>query len=189
MYKKILVVVFCLFFLSIASVSAEVSSTFPKNEAGISAYTKTEDINENNNVSKLAEAVAFLEALEGGDVSGETTYLTGKIPVKIEIEEHFFYVYPNIYLDLEGWIVAYFKEDVPTSKIIQWTGYTPENMSPTVLEEAIKIMGEGLALSYPTLKYYHFQYPEANRMTLIIDTIYGEENYKNNFSVVIPGTI
>jgi hypothetical protein len=185
MKKAILILIFFPFFVFSSS-----GITFPKEKAGMSAYIKTEDINENNNVTKINEAVAFFESLEGEMlVENESTHVIGKIPVKIEIEEYYFYLYPYIYIDIEGWVVAYFHKNDPSSKIIQWTNYSPSNYFSTTLENALEEVTEELNLSYSSLSYYHFQYPEADRMTIIIDTVTFLESSVNNFSVTIPGTL
>lgn len=183
--KKLLIIFLTLFPFFVFSSE----TTFPEEEAGISAYTKTEDINKDNNVTKINEAVAFFESLgEGMLIENKNTHAIGKIPVKIEVEEYSFYLYPFVYIDLEGWIVAYFHKDDPTSKIIQWTNYVPSSISSSVLEDALSKVTTELTLSYPSLNYYHFQYPEAKKMTIIIDTVISHETSVNNFSVTIPGT-
>ena len=188
MFKKI-IIFSVLFFLPFFSF-AESITTFPKEDAGISAYTKTDDINESNNITKITEAVAFFESL-GGEmlIEGESTHAIGRIPIKIEIEGYSFNLSPYIYIDIEGWIVAYFGKEDPSSKIVQWTNYSPGNLSTNILEEAMNKITTELGLTYSSLSYYHFQYPEANRMTLVVDTVNSLENPTNNFSVTIPGTI
>lgn len=188
MFKKI-IIFFTLIFIPCIS-SAESTTTFPKEDAGMSAYVKTDDINENNNITKITEAVAFFESLGNGMlVKGENTHVIGKMPVKIEIEGYSFNLNPYIYVDIEGWIVAYFSKDDPSSKIVQWTNYSPGDISVTILEEAINKMTAELDLLYSSLSYYHFQYPEANRMTIVIDTVNSLDSPINNFSVTVPGTV
>jgi hypothetical protein len=165
-------------------------TTFPEEEAGISAYTSTEDINAENNVAKINEAVAFFESLGSGMlIENKSTHAIGKIPIKIEIEDYSFSVYPYVYIDTEGWIVAYFHKDDPSSKIIQWTNYSPSGISSSTLEDALKEITTELDLSYSSVNYYHFQYKEANRMTVVIDSITSLESSTNNFSITIPGTV
>ncbi len=188
MFKKI--IIFSILSFIPFSSFGESTTTFPEEEAGMSAYTKTDDINENNNVTKITEAVAYFESLGSGMlIEGEITHAIGKIPIKIEVEGYSFNLYPYIYVDIEGWIVAYFRKEDPTSKIVQWTGYSPGSLSTNILEEAMNKITTEFGLTYSFLNYYHFQYPEANRMTLVVDTVNSLENPTNNFSVTIPGTI
>ncbi len=188
MFKKI--IIFSVLFFVPFSSFAESTTTFPKKDAGISAYTRTDDINENNNITKITEAVAFFESLGSGMlIEGKNTHVIGRIPVKIEIEGYSFNLNPYIYIDIEGWIVAYFRKEDPSSKIVQWTNYSPGNLSTNILEEAVDKITTEFNLAYSSLSYYHFQYPEANRMTLIIDTVNSLDSPINNFSVTIPGTI
>jgi hypothetical protein len=188
MFKKI--IIFSILFFIPFSSFGESTTTFPEEEAGMSAYTKTDDINEDNNVTKITEAVAYFESLGSNMlIEGENTHAIGKIPIKIEIEGYSFNLYPYIYIDIEGWIVAYFGKEDPSSKIVQWTDYSPGSLSTNILEEAVNKASTDLNLTYSSLSYYHFQYPEANRMTVVVDTVNSLENPTNNFSITIPGTI
>jgi hypothetical protein len=188
MFKKI--IIFSVILFIPFSSFGESATTFPKEDAGISAYTKTDDINENNNITKITEAVAFFESLGSGMlIEGESTHVIGRIPVKIEVEGYSFNLNPYIYIDIEGWIVAYFRKEEPSSKIVQWTNYSPGNLSTNILEEAVDKITTELDLTYSSLSYYHFQYPEANRMTIVVDTVNSLDSPVNNFSVTIPGTI
>jgi hypothetical protein len=185
--KKIIIFSFLIFFPFCTFSS---TTTFPEEEAGISAYTSTDDINEENNVAKINEAVAFFESLGSGMlVENKSTHAIGKIPIKIEIEGVSFNVYPYVYIDTEGWIVAYFHKNDPSSKIIQWTNYSPAGISSSTLEDALEMITAELDLSYSSVSYYHFQHKEATRMTVIIDSVISSESSVNNFSVTIPGTI
>ncbi len=189
-----IIILFTVFFPHITS-----ASTFPENDAGISAYVKLSGMDESNNVVKLVEALAFIESeMEEENIQeGEKTHIIGRIPIEIKVtnkvggepDVHLFNIYPYIYLDLDGWLVAYLEKDVPASRIIQWTGYSPENgLETTVLEEAIEKVITEINLDYSTLKYYHFQHKDAGAMTVVIDTVYGSDTI-NNFAATVPDTI
>ncbi len=185
--KKIIIFSLLILFPFLVSSS---ETTFPEKEAGISAYIKTADINEENNVAKLNEAVAFFASLGGGMlVENKSTHAIGKIPIKIEIEGYSFNVHPYVYVDTEGWIVAYFHKSDPSSKIIQWTNYSPAKISSSTLEDALRELATELDLSYSSVSYYHFQHPDAKKMTVVIDTVTSLESSVNNFSITIPGTV
>jgi hypothetical protein len=194
--KNIFIASFLLFipFLTISA------STFPEEDAGISAYVKLDDINS----EILNETQAFIEK-EGSSIESSETHIIGKIPIEIISEDnsHLFDIYVNIYLDLDGWLVAYFPEDTPSSKMVQWNNYSPGNMDPSILEKAIDKVSDEINVGYSgSPDYYHFEYENANRMTIIIDTVetIGLKNSpdignsvdywnKNNFSVTIPGIV
>ncbi len=178
------------------------ASTFPVEDAGISAYVKLDG----SGVDILNKIHWTL--LES-EKRGEGTHVIGKTEVEMMIEsldgedkEYLFSLYPYIYADLEGWLVAYFPKDKPASKIVQWNNYSPKNLKPSVLEEAIDQVieevnkGEEFYLSYSdNPKHYHFQHQEANRLTVIINTVDntkrepGDGKIMNNFSVTVPGEI
>ncbi len=191
------VVVLCVvFFPHIAS-----ASTFPENDAGISAYTNSDDINESNNLTKLNNAVAFFEEVGEVIANDEETHVIGKIPVEVIVEDvgtggdaYIFSISPYVYVDIEGWIVAYLGRYTPASKIVHWNSYEPGQLKSNVLEDAIDMISDELGISQSTPEYYHFRYPDANRMTIIIDTVYNPDISEtdpptNNFSVTIPGEI
>lgn len=191
---KLFTLLFFVIFFVPFLVFAESPSTFPEEEAGIAIYTKLNEINEENNLEKITEAVAFLT--ENGEmITNEETHIIGKLPVEIKVvgtDEDVVVniLQPFIYLDLSGWIVVYFSNEDPASKIINWNNYSPENLEKTVLEEALEIFADELDFTFSNVKYYHFQYPEATRMAVIIDTVYNPDpGQTNSFSVTVPENI
>jgi hypothetical protein len=197
MKTKNIVFLFVLFIINTIPlyIFADSPSTFPEEDAGIAVYAKLNGMDETNNVEKLTEAVAFLE--ENGEMEiSEETYIIGRIPIEMKIpstlENELSVVThnPYVYIDLNGWIVVYFEKEEPVSKIINWNDYSPESLNQSVLEEALDVVAGGINLNYSDPKYYHFQYPEATRMSVIIDTVYNpDEENANNFSVTIPENI
>ncbi|MEA2092391.1 MAG: hypothetical protein U9P61_00195 [Patescibacteria group bacterium] len=206
--------IFIASFLLLVPFFAFSESTFPKDEAGISAYVKLEGIDDSNNATVLNRVAAFIETAESKD-----THVIGEVPVEIIIKDnyHLFDIDINIYFDIEGWLVAYFPRGTESSKIVQWNDYTIGDLESSILEEAIDQVIEGvnnnnkfedekeLDLSYSdSPDYYHFEYENANRMTIIIDTVktkgspyttssgFGNPvDYwsENSFSVTVPGII
>ncbi len=199
-FKKILLfTVVASFFLPVIITSADPSPTFPENYAGITAYTKTEDINEENNIDKLTKAVAIFKKIEGGEViENKTTHVIGKIPVEFTVfdndtaEENYylFTISPYIYIDANGWVAAYLNKDAPTSKIIDWNRYSKGDFPPNILERSLETISDKLDFTYSKPSYYHFQHPDANQITVIIDTVYTPDKIReNSFSVSIPGDV
>lgn len=170
------------------------TTTFPKEDAGISVYAKVDNITEENNAEKLNEVQAFLE--QGGTtISASTKHVIGTIPISITItdgdgsDRFLFSISPNIYFDIEGWMVAYLNKEEPSSKIIQWTGYSPNNIPPTILEEAIKKVIDAIGHTHSPLKYYHFQYENAEKIAIIIDIVDNLGENTTNYSVTTPGEV
>jgi hypothetical protein len=191
MKKNTLIAIFLLF-VPFIFISA---STFPEDEAGISAYVKLDSVN----TEMLNKAYNFMED-EGMTKGSSDVHVLGGIPVKIIIDDansegedyHLSNIGVYIYLDLDGWLVAYLLKGEPSSKIVQWSDYAPGSMEPNVLEEAIEIISSEIGSSYSgSPDYYHFEYSEANRMSIIVDTVHSlEGSWENtNFSVTTPGAV
>jgi hypothetical protein len=154
------------------------STTFPVDEAGIAAYVKI-DNSENINLEAVANACDSIEKLE-------ESYVVGTV----KIENAFGFNYPHIYIGADGWLVAYYLKTEEASRIIQWKGYQKgNNLETTTLKDAIDLICQKTGLGYSTpIKYYDFEFPEANKMTVIVET-QDLENASNDFYVRVPGTI
>lgn len=160
---------------------AETSTTFPVDEAGIAAYVKLDSVT----IEDLTEALIFFRF--GGE-SKEETYVIGTV----EVENKFWKNYPHLYIGLDGWMVAFYLKDEEASRIMQWKDYTPGTISTTTLKDAIDFMAENIGVTYSgEVKYYHFAFPEANKMTLIAETLPEATlgTCTNSFSVTVPGTL
>ncbi|GEM_PF-5498504 len=79
---------------------------FRDGEAGISAY-----INTSQTIDLKKLKTIFTEVEEVGD-----NYIIGKTPISDWGGD----INVMVYADTSGWIVAYFKNDEPASKIMQW---------------------------------------------------------------------
>jgi hypothetical protein len=154
---------------------AESSTTFPVKEAGMAAYVKLDSVTRED----LTEAWYFYHSRE----KNEETYVIGTV----EVENKNWKDYPHLYIGLDGWMVAYYLKDEEASQIMQWKDYTPGSLTTTTLKDAIDSMCENIVVTYSgDIKYYDFGFPEANKMTLIAETI---PSGSNCFSVTIPGIL
>ncbi len=199
--KNILFIITFLFSFAVPYNIFSNNTTFPENEAGIAAYVKLDGVNSENNQTILTKINNFLANNGSVEDTGEASHILGTLEIEIkeksDSENVIFSISPQIYADASGWLVAYFPNDVPASKMIRWNGYTPENgLKSNVLEKAIDRTAQSIDKTYSAPKYYHFQYPDANRMTVITSTVYnperedGVEYPEDNFSVTIPeGTV
>jgi len=153
---------------------------FPEDEAGISAYVNT---SQTIDLDKLK--TIFTEVEEVGD-----NYIIGITPISDfggDIDVH-------VYADTNGWIVAYFTKDEPAAKIMQWGKDTDVNnpqiteITTTTLEDAIIKAADaaGILWAVRDIKYYDFEYPNANGMTLFVRTRATEGT--NITQVEIPAT-
>ena len=152
-------------FIGIAGAAeATGGNAFPEDEAGISAYVNT---SQTIDLDKLK--TIFTEVEEVGD-----NYIIGITPIPDfggDIDVH-------VYADTDGWIVAYFTKDEPAAKIMQWGKDTDVDnpqiteITTTTLEDAIIKAADaaGILWAVRDIKYYDFEYPNANGMTLFVRT-------------------
>ncbi len=162
---KILVFIFLIGFLSIypnltpSDSSETTATTFPVHEAGIAAYVKVE------NIEKLT--IEDLNRIFSTAEKQGKTYIIGRVPVTNN---------PLVYIGLDGWVVAYFLKTEEVSKIV--------GKEKTTLEEAIEYVTKELNLTYSSpIRYYDFEFPEANRITVAI------KNKTGDLYLAIPGTL
>lgn len=126
---------------------------FLQQEAGISAYVKVE---QPIDISKARGAFKTTE-------TASDEYVIGEIALPDLPDE----AHPHVYVNKEGWIVAYYSNNEPASKIMQWIGYGGGPISRTTLEDAIRKVYDAIQLPYPQMvNYYNFKYPSASRMML-----------------------
>ncbi len=157
------------------------TSTFPADEAGIAAYVKLDSVT----IEDLTESLNFFETRE----KQGATYVIGTVGILNSAGGYNYYDYPHLYIGLDGWLVAYYLKDEPASKIMQWKDYTTSTMT-TTLKDTIDYMAEKIGVTYysGSVKYYDFEFPEANKMTMVAETI-GYDDSPNSFSLTIPGTL
>jgi hypothetical protein len=159
------------------------TTTFPVDEAGIAAYVKLDSVD----ITDLTEALSFYSSV----TKQASTYVIGTVQVPNVTGPN----YPHVYIGLDGWIVAYYLNTEEASRIMQWNGYEKGIITTTTLKDAIDIMCTSIGVNYSTgLNYYDFEFPSANRMTLIAETMpdYGWDfvpDVYNSFSVTIPGVL
>lgn len=153
----------------------QTGTTFLEEEAGISAYV---------NVGKeidLEKAKSTFKSIE----TSNKTYIIGQIAFDGYDPE---YVAPHAYVHKDGWIVAYYIENEPSSKIMQWNGYDGGKITTTTLADAMHQICTATQIGYTkiedNIKYYDFEYPNANRMMLITDIT--SENDFDSFNLTIP---
>lgn len=153
------------------------AEAFPADEAGVSAYV---NVGQNIDLEVAKEAFVGIEAEGDGYVIG-IVELTG-LP-----EEEF----PHVYIHQDGWILAYYTKFAPASRMFQWYGYEGGSFTTTTLEDAIAKICLTIGLNYYTVKgdvtYYHFQYPEATKLLLTVDSMRGQAGlWEDSFNFSIP---
>jgi len=165
-------------FIGVAgAVEAMGGNAFPEDEAGISAYV---NVGKSINITEAVKAFTQTEELS-------QTHAIGIIPVDNKRGT----VNVHVYVDTGGYIVAYFKNTEPASKIIKWSGMDFNNpkIEDFITNAAIKEMCGKIDVYYleikDDIKYYDFEYPDAKKMMIFLNArSSGGDEYTH---ISIPG--
>jgi len=166
--KIIISIALICMFLFTGSASAAVD--FPADEAGISAYVKASssiDINDTKSAFTSIER-------ETAD------YIIGTVEMWGHTEEQ----QPHVYVSKDGWIVAYYPNNRPSSWIIPWYSYSTIPNGNTTLSDAVNILVNHVGGSNVGLKYYCFNFPNATKIMLIAEST----TSSNYFKVMVPNS-
>ncbi|MEM7134709.1 MAG: hypothetical protein AAF702_51075 [Chloroflexota bacterium] len=141
-------------------------------EAGISAYFQASgpiDLN-------VVRGLYATREIETDD------YIVGEIPGTIYTAE---WERPHVYIHKDGWVLAYFNKDEPTSKMIDLATYASSGSITTKLRDVLDTVAPytNTSLTDDNVVYYHFQYPNAEKM-LVVSEISGQDG--NSFRIVLP---
>jgi len=133
--------------------------TFPAGEAGITCYVKTDKIPDFVRLEKLSP---FSGIKEKG-----TDYVIGVVAIK-DLDPQAF---PYVYINRDGWIIAYHSVNTPSSYIMQWTKYNNGPITTTTLQDGIAKICETLEFDYNEIQkgigFYHFKYPDAKKLLIV----------------------
>ena len=150
-------------------------TSFLEEEAGISAYV---NIGHEIDLEKAKTAFKSIE-------TANESYIIGEIDLPGLPE----YADPHAYVHKDGWLVAYYSKYAPASKIMQWNGYDGGVITTTTLEDAMHEICLAIEFPFATIKddikYYDFEYPNANRMMLIVERT-GTGSSSDSFNLIIP---
>ena len=150
--------------------SADSETSFLEEEAGMSIYT---------NIGRsidLAVAKTVYRTIE----KETSNYTVGSIalPGLPESED------AHCFVHKDGWIVTYYLKAEPIGKIIDWDYWSGGTLTKNKLQVGLEKMGNALGASVTGAKYYHFQYPYANKCMIIIETL--EVGGEDSFNITIP---
>lgn len=141
---------------------------FPMNEVGISAYVNM------GTAIDLAKAQALLSVPE--DVTD--TYVIGTVPLTGNTED----MWPHVYISKDGWLMAYYPASEPSSKLFQWYGYQGGTVNTTTLRDVLISLATNLHLDLSKTEagtsYFHFQYPDATKLIIAVDTVSGSDEFR-----------
>ncbi|MGQ9507736.1 MAG: hypothetical protein ACUVTB_07795 [Candidatus Bathycorpusculaceae bacterium] len=145
-------------------------TTFLEEEAGMSIY-----VNIGRSID-LAVAKTVYRTIE----KETSNYTVGSValPDLPESED------VHVFVHKDGWIVSYYLKAEPIGKIIDWAYWLGGTLTKNKLQVGLEQMGNALGASVTAAKYYHFQYPYANKCMLIVDTLVGPG--EDSFNITIP---
>jgi hypothetical protein len=140
-----------------------VGAAFPAQTAGISAYAK---IDQPLDLEKTK--VAFRDFVSVG-----ANFLVGVV----EVPNFGRNTRVHVYVDDQGWVVAFLPKGEPTAGMMQWLPADINqpviaSITGNVLLDAIRTTTGASGISFlPAVGYYHFGYPEATELTLFVRTV------------------
>ena len=173
--------------LMAGNASATDGTTFPVDDAGISAYVKvSESIDLQATMNNLLPHISDI-------IEVNTTYFI----VNVTNDDN---QITHLYVGADGWVIPYYLRTENVSKIVRWNitssqDPTPENVtSMTTLEEVIFKTCAAIGVDYETIKsdikFYDFEHPDANRMMIVVDMLMliGGDG-SNSFYMAIPSMV
>lgn len=158
-------------FLSIAKAEANQPASFADDEAGIAAYI---NVNQTIDLSKVDDLCRTIE-------EQNANYLLCSIGVPDYDENHD----PKVYVHKDGWVMAYYRNSEPTSKIFDWKHFKGDSKATITLEQVINQIVTKIGAAFTTPTYYHFAFPNANKMILVFEKTTPETT--DTFQAQLPG--
>ena len=154
-------------FLSVAHAEENAIDSFTDDEAGIAAYF---DAGMPINLNDVDQLYRTIEAQT-------STYILGSVALTDYDENHDV----HMYISTDGWVMAYYRDNEPTSKIYDWKHYDGGANLPTKLDLGLDIVAAEIG-AIATPSYYHFNYPNATDMMLIAEWIdfWGTDSFEIN---------
>ena len=146
-------------------------TTFLDEEAGISIY-----VNIGRSID-LAVAKTVYRTIE----KETSNYTVGSValPGLSESED------VHCFVHKDGWIVAYYLKAEPIGKIIDWAYWSGGTLTKNKLQVGLEQMGNALGASVTGAKYYHFQYPYADKWMIVIES---RDASPDSFNIKIPSS-
>lgn len=154
-------------FLEVHSPTGTTIGEMLDEEAGISAWYDAPDVID----LELVEPVFRTIELQ------TTDYLIGSVAVSNYPEVYDVHVYVHV----DGWILAYYLNTDPVSKIVDVKGQTLET---THLKNVVAVVAGAAGLPVTDVSYYDFRYPNATNMLLVAEN----SSDGNFFSIEIPSS-
>lgn len=122
-------------------------------EAGVSAYFKSPDAINLNQVRSLFRTIETETA----------NYILGSVPVAgydITYDAH-------VYLNTNGWVLAYYLAADPASKIFDTNAYAGTSITSTKLRNVLSAIASAAGSPFTGVTYYDFRYPNATNLMFV----------------------
>lgn len=136
-------------------------------EAGISAYFKSPTA---INLTNASTACRTIESLT-------SDYLICSVPVANHAE-HFD---THVYVNKNGWVLAYYLNTDPLSKIIDVYNKT---INSTKLTSVLGTVAAAAGVAFAGETYYDFRYPDAGKMLFVAE----DDVNGNDFIITLPSS-
>lgn len=109
------------------------------------------------------------------------SYIIGSVPVPGYSENEDAHVYVHV----DGWVLAYYFNTDPASKIIDMATYQSNNLTTTKLQNTLAVIAAASGSPLSNIGYYDFRYPNATHVMLIGETMTDGDN---SFTVNLPSS-
>ena len=157
------------------------NTSFPYDMAGLSAYV---NVGQSLDLEKIGSIFCQLERV--GD-----NYVVGQVA----IDDYGGDIKVHLYADKSGWIVAFIGKDEPVADLISWNDIDTKNgvIEYTTLEKAIKMACDAVGIDYDSIKsnikYYDFEYPDANGVAMFVRVVRRSNTNYTHFALPSNATI
>ncbi len=147
-------------------------ATTIQNEAGIAAYFDAQQ------PIDLLTARSIYRTIE----TETADYILGSVQVSTYGEDHDMHVY----IHKDGYVLAYYDDSEPTSRIFDWYAYTGGNAIPTKLDTLLSSVASTVGTATSEFSYYHFSYPNATHLLMVVETV--SDGGWGSFNINLPAS-
>ncbi len=150
---------------SIADASSSETS-FLYDEAGITAFV---NVGSSVNLNSVRSSFNTIEKETGSYIIGSVTpglHNPGSEDV-------------HVYINTDGWFVAYYNKATPAAKIVDWKSYAQGSVNTKLHNVIYKVTSPaGFSVSPAQIQMYDFSNPNANKVMIVVD--------QSEFCVTVP---
>lgn len=157
--------------------SMAAATTFLDREAGLALYVNVAQTLE---LSLAKLAFRTIEYNTSDYVIGSISIPTnpqGDLPVTEDA---------HCFVHKEGWIVVYYRNSEPASKMVDWGWWTGTTLTKNKLQSGLEKMGTATGVTVGGAKYYDFNYPDASKLMLVIRASVGAGS--RSFNISLPSS-